>query len=235
MLQIKDLCVSYGKVEALHKVSLNIKEGEIVCIIGSNGAGKTTTLNTISGLNTRSAGSITFKGEELPSNPSQIAKQGIIQIPEGRKIFPSLSVKENLLLGAYTLPRAKIKGLMANVFDLFPRLAERQNQRGGTLSGGEQQMLAIGRGLMAEPKLMLLDEPSLGLAPLIVKEIFDFLKQRNKDTGLTMLIVEQNAKVALRIADRAYILETGNIVMEGNAKDLASDPKVVEAYFGGAK
>ena len=233
MLKIQNLCVGYGRVEVLHHIQLEVRAGEIVCIIGANGAGKTTLLNTISGLNKHEKNTVLFRGQELSADPASVAKQRVIQVPEGRKIFPSLSVRENLILGGYTTPKQRIKPLIESVFELFPILGTRQKQRAGTLSGGEQQMLAIGRGLMAEPELLLLDEPSLGLAPLVVKEIFDFLKKRNQETGLPMLIVEQNAKVALRIADRAYILETGNIVMEGPAAETARDQRVIDAYFGG--
>ena len=233
MLKIQNLRVRYGVIEALHDVSLEVNAGEVVTLIGSNGAGKTTTLGAISGLLPLAGGSIEFQNRDLSSiAPHLRVAMGLVQVPEGRRIFSTMSVSENLDLGAYTrADKAGIKADLDEVFALFPRLAQRKNQLAGTMSGGEQQMLAVGRALMSRPKLLLLDEPSLGLAPLLVKEIFGVVK-RIRERGVTVLLVEQNAHMALEIADRAYVLETGNLIMEGEAKQLARDPRVKAAYLG---
>ena len=232
-LELRDLRVSYGKVEALHGISVHVEQGEIVTILGANGAGKTTTLTTISGLRKPSGGSILFQGRPLHTIPShEIVRLGITQSPEGRRVFGTLSVRENLDLGAFT---SKDRGRSAKIrkwiFDLFPRLAEREGQLAGTLSGGEQQMLAIARALMADPKVLLLDEPSLGLAPLLVRSIFDSVRKINRQ-GVTVLLIEQNANMALKIADLAYVLETGNITMSGTGAELLANEKIKEAYLG---
>lgn len=234
MLHVKDINVFYGAIHAIKDISFQVNEGEIVTLIGANGAGKSTTLKTISGLTKPKSGSILYKDVNLSVLPSfEIVKQGISQVPEGRRIFANMSVKENLEMGAYQRKdRAGINHDIDHVYDLFPRLKERQNQMAGTLSGGEQQMLATGRGLMSRPKLLLLDEPSMGLAPLLVKEIFEIIKAINKD-GTTILLVEQNAHMALSIAHRAYVLETGKIVLEGPAAELAQNEQVKKAYLGG--
>ena len=233
MLSIRNLRVRYGPIEALHDVSLEVNRGEVVTLIGSNGAGKTTTLGAVSGLLPLASGTILFDGQDITKlPPHKRVPLGLVQVPEGRRIFGSMSVAENLDLGAYArTDRAALKGELEEIYALFPRLAERKNQAAGTMSGGEQQMLAVGRALMSRPKLLLLDEPSLGLAPLLVKEIFAVVR-RIRDAGVTVLLVEQNAHKALEIADRAYVLETGHISMSGNAKDLASDPRIKEAYLG---
>lgn len=233
-LELRDLRVSYGKVEALHGISVHVEQGEIVTILGANGAGKTTTLTTISGLRKPSGGSILFQGRPLHTIPShEIVRLGITQSPEGRRVFGTLSVRENLDLGAFT---SKDRGRSAKIrkwiFDLFPRLAEREGQLAGTLSGGEQQMLAVGRALMSRPDLVMLDEPSLGLAPLLVREIFDIILKINAE-GKTVLLVEQNALAALSIAHYAYVLEVGRVVAEAPGQELLKDPKVKEAYLGG--
>lgn len=233
MLKIENLRVSYGQIEVLHGVSLHIDKGKIICVLGANGAGKTTLLNTISGINKIKEGSILFEGEALASIPHMIAKRGIIQVPEGRKIFAGLTVKENLIAGAYlTKDKEQIKSDIDRMYQMFPRLKEREKQQGGTLSGGEQQMLAIARGLMSHPKLLLLDEPSLGLAPSIVKEVFKTIEMIKAD-GMTILLVEQNAKKALSICDYAYVLRNGKVVMEGSGKDLINDEEVQKIYLGG--
>jgi len=233
MLEVNDLNVFYGAIHALQGVSFHVNEGEIVTLIGANGAGKSTTLRTISGLLRPRQGSITFQGQNLIKvSAPQIVSMGIVQVPEGRKIFAPLTVRENLEMGAYTRKDAgAIKESMQRVFSSFPRLQERINQPGGTLSGGEQQMLAMGRGMMAGPKLLLLDEPSMGLAPMLVEEIFRIIEQINKQ-GTSILLVEQNAAMALAIADRAYVLETGTVALEGPAKELLQNPQVKEAYLG---
>lgn len=233
LLEVNDLNVFYGAIHALQGISFHVNEGEIVTLIGANGAGKSTTLKTISGLLRPRRGNILFQGQELihVSAPSIVA-MGIVQVPEGRKIFAPLTVRENLELGAYSRSDSKeIHGSMERVFASFPRLQERLSQPGGTLSGGEQQMLAMGRGMMAEPKLLLLDEPSMGLAPLLVEEIFRIIEEINKE-GTSILLVEQNAAMALSIADRAYVLETGNVVLEGPAEELLENPQVKAAYLG---
>ena len=233
MLVIENLSVHYGVIQALHEINLEIARGEIVTLIGSNGAGKTTTLGALSGLLKPSGGKITFENRDLSSiAPHQRVPLGLVQVPEGRRIFSAMSVSENLDLGAYTRSdKDEIARDLAEVFALFPRLAERKNQAAGTMSGGEQQMLAVGRALMSRPQLLLLDEPSLGLAPLLVKEIFGVVK-RIRERGVTVLLVEQNANLALEIADRAYVLETGRIVMSGAARQIAGDPRVKAAYLG---
>jgi len=234
MLKLNDVHTSYGPIEVLKGISLEVKEGEIVTIIGANGAGKTTTLMTICGINKTQKGSIIFNGNNIENFPThQIVALGISQAPEGRRIFPRLTVKENLEMGAFT--RTDKKNFTADlerVFNLFPILKERQNQKGGTLSGGEQQMLAIARALMAKPKLLLLDEPSLGLAPLVVSKIFEVIRELNK-SGTTILVVEQNARMVLQIAHRGYVMELGRIMMSDTARSLLHNPKIIEAYLGG--
>lgn len=234
MLEIKDLHVRYGMIEAIKGISFEVRDGEIVTLIGSNGAGKTTTMHAISGLLTPASGSIKLDGVELTKTSNyKIVSMGLAQVPEGRRVFAQQTVEENLLLGAYTRKdKEGIEKDLAHVYDLFPRLLERKKQAAGTLSGGEQQMLAMGRALMSKPKILLLDEPSMGLSPLLVKEIFHIIQDINKD-GTTILLVEQNAKMALSIADRAYALETGKIILEGTGAELASSEEVRKAYLGG--
>ncbi|WP_067177037.1 ABC transporter ATP-binding protein [Microtetraspora niveoalba] len=233
LLEIKDIHVHYGKIEALKGVSLEVGEGEIVTLIGANGAGKTTTLKTISGLRNLSSGSIVFDGKDISRLPGhKRVLVGIGQSPEGRGVFPGMTVTENLLMGAYAR-RGDFSKDLDEVFELFPRLAERKNQHGGTMSGGEQQMVAIGRALMSKPKVLLLDEPSMGLAPMLVAQIFSIIKRIN-ERGTTVLLVEQNAQQALQLAHRAYVLETGTVVKSAPAADLLDDPQVREAYLGGA-
>lgn len=234
MLTINDINVFYGAIHAIKGVSLEVNEGEIVTLIGANGAGKSTILRTISGLLKPKTGSIQFEGQEIAGMPAhEIVKTGISQVPEGRRIFAEMSVLENLELGAFTRKdKDGIKTDMELVFDRFPRLKERIGQLAGTLSGGEQQMLAMGRALMSRPRLLLLDEPSMGLAPLLIKEIFAIIQDINK-TGTTVLLVEQNANMALSIAHRAYVLETGRITLSGDAKELAASDEVRKAYLGG--
>ncbi len=234
MLKITDLHVHYGGIHALKGVSLEVPQGKIVTLIGANGAGKSSTLRAISGLVKNKKGSITYNGRELISeDPVEIVKAGIVMSPEGRRIFPHLTVTENLMLGAYSrTDKAAIEKDMAWVLELFPRMRERREQRGGTLSGGEQQMLAVGRALMSAPKVLMLDEPSLGLAPLLVKDVFEIIKTINA-MGMTVLLVEQNAYAALKVAHYAYVLETGTIVLEGTGEELAADRRVCEAYLGG--
>jgi len=234
MLKVENLQVYYGAIHALQGISFNLEKGEIVALIGANGAGKSTALNTISGILRPQEGSVVFEGQEIHEVPPQdIVRKGVIQVPEGRKIFSRMTVTENLEMGAYTqTDHATISRDMEAVFARFPRLRERRNQLGGTLSGGEQQMLAIGRGLMAHPTLLLLDEPSMGLSPILVEQIFDIIQDINEQ-GTSILLVEQNAQMALAIADRAYVLETGKIVMQGTGDNLLKDPSVIEAYLGG--
>jgi branched-chain amino acid transport system ATP-binding protein len=234
MLKVEDINVFYGTIQALRGISFEVKEGEIVTLIGANGAGKTTTLRTLSGLMHPKAGTITFLGQNiLKCDPSKIVEMGLCHVPEGRRIFANLTVLENLEMGAYTRKDTKnLKDDYEMVFQRFPRLKERIKQIGGTLSGGEQQMLAMGRALMARPKLLVLDEPSMGLAPLFVSEIFSIIKDINK-TGTTVLLVEQNANMALSIANRAYVIETGKINLSGDARQLAASPEVRKAYLGG--
>lgn len=234
MLEIKDIHVYYGAIHAIKGVSLTVRQGEIVTLIGSNGAGKSTTLRTVSGLLKPKEGDILFEGESIAGRPAQeIVKAGISQVPEGRRIFANMTVLENLELGAFTRDDADgVEADMNMVFERFPRLQERKSQAAGTLSGGEQQMLAMGRALMSRPRLLLLDEPSMGLAPLLIREIFNIIVDINK-TGTTVLLVEQNANMALSIAHRAYVLETGRIALSGDAKELAASEEVRKAYLGG--
>lgn len=233
LLQVENLHVAYGAIKALRGISFHIDEGEVVTLIGANGAGKSTTLRTISGLLRPTEGDVRYRGESLVRTPPErIVSLGICQVPEGRRIFPRLTVQENLEMGAYTRSEPQeIQESMERVFASFPRLKERLNQRGGTLSGGEQQMLAMGRGLMSRPSLLLLDEPSMGLAPILVEEIFEIIRRINSE-GTSILLVEQNAAMALSVAHRGYVLETGSIVLEGTAQELARDPQVQAAYLG---
>ncbi|MGE5252527.1 MAG: ABC transporter ATP-binding protein [Planctomycetaceae bacterium] len=232
MIEVKEITVRYGGITALDRVSLAIPDGKMISIVGANGAGKSTTINAISGMVPLSGGEIIFEGRRLATSPHRIARQGVVQVPEGRKIFSSITVKENLLLGAYMIhDRKRIEENLKKVYRTFPILEERQVQAGGTLSGGEQQMLAIARGLMSEPRTLLLDEPSLGLAPLMVLGIFKMIETLHRD-GLTILLVEQNAQKALTIADYAYVLETGRMVAQGEGKKIAEDPVVKKAYLG---
>jgi branched-chain amino acid transport system ATP-binding protein len=231
LLELQDVVVRYGAVEALKGISLTVNEGEVVTLLGSNGAGKTTTLRTISGLHAPASGALLLDGKPLAGVPAhEIAALGIRHVPEGRRVFPRMSVEENLEMGAYR-DRKNLSSDTERVFALFPRLLERRHQQGGTLSGGEQQMLAIGRALMGRPRVLLLDEPSMGLAPLIVQTIFEIIKQVN-DEGVTVLVVEQNAAQALRLADRGYVLETGSMAMSGKASDLLVDDRVRQVYLG---
>ena len=233
LLAIENLSVHYGAIQALHGVSIAVESGEIVTLIGANGAGKSTTLRAVSGLVKPSGGTITFDGKSLAGMaPHKILRRGLAQVPEGRGIFPNLTVDENLDLGAFARKdRKNVAGDRQRVFDLFPRLKERLDQRAGTLSGGEQQMLAIGRALLARPRLLLLDEPSLGLAPQLVQTIFKIIREINA-SGTTIFLVEQNAHMALRVAHRAYVLEVGSVVMQGDAKQLAASDEVKKAYLG---
>ncbi|HCP14178.1 MAG TPA: ABC transporter ATP-binding protein [Peptococcaceae bacterium] len=234
MLEIKDMHVYYGAIHAIKGISLTVPEGKIVTLIGANGAGKSTTLKTISGLLRPKEGDILYNGESITHwSTRKIVEKGLVQVPEGRRIFADMSVKENLEMGAFLQKdKAWIKATEAKVFEKFPRLKERIGQLSGTMSGGEQQMLAIGRGMMANPKMLLLDEPSMGLAPLLVKEIFSIIREVNQ-SGITILLVEQNANMALSIADYAYVLETGKITLEGPAQELAASEEVRKAYLGG--
>ncbi len=234
MLEVKEIDVYYGAIHALKKMSLEVEQGSIVTLIGANGAGKTTTLKTISGILRPKSGTVTYKGTEITKvAPEKIVSMGISQVPEGRRVFQTMSVLENLEMGAYLRKDKKeILNDMENVFVRFPRLKERRKQMAGTLSGGEQQMLAIGRALMTRPELMLMDEPSMGLAPLLVKEIFEIIKDINS-RGTTILLVEQNANMALSIADKAYVIETGEIVLQGSAEQLMKSEEVKKAYLGG--
>ena len=233
MLEIKDLEVCYGVIRAIKGISFEVNQGEVIALIGANGAGKTTILHTITGLVPAKSGSILFEGKELTKMPAhKIVSMGMAHVPEGRRIFQQLSVLENLKLGAYTRKdKNEISQSLKMVYERFPRLEERKNQVAGTLSGGEQQMLAMGRALMSKPRIILMDEPSMGLSPLLVTEIFDIIKVIS-ESGTTVLLVEQNAKKALSIADRGYVLETGRIVLEGNAKDLLDNEQVKKAYLG---
>ena len=233
MLEIRDLNVHYGAIHALKGISLTVGDGELVSLIGANGAGKTTTLHTISGLLKATSGSITLDGADLQKVPANtIINLGLAHVPEGRHVFASMTVEENLKMGAYTLRDAKrVAANMEKVYGHFPRLQERRRQLAGTLSGGEQQMLATGRALMTDPKMVLMDEPSMGLSPILVKEIFKIIRELH-ESGITILLVEQNAKMALSVSDRAYVLETGSISMEGPAAQLAEDDRVRKAYLG---
>lgn len=234
LLEVRRLFVSYGAIRALKGISFDVAKGEIISLIGSNGAGKTTTLHAISNIIKKESGEVLFKGEDITRlAPDQIVRRGLIQVPEGRRIFANLTVKENLEMGAFTRKdKLGIKSDMEHVYELFPRLKERVKQEAGTLSGGEQQMLAMGRALMSKPELLLLDEPSMGLAPILVDEIFDIIQKINKD-GTTILLVEQNAYKAMQIASRVYILETGLISASGSAAEMIKDPAVQKAYLGG--
>lgn len=233
MLEVKDLNVYYGMIQALKGISFEVNEGEVIALIGANGAGKTTTLHAITGLIPAKSGSITFEGADIRKTPGhKIVSMGMAHVPEGRRVFAQLSVYENLKMGAYTRKdKEEIKETLEMVYKRFPRLEERKNQLAGTLSGGEQQMLAMGRALMSHPKMIVMDEPSMGLSPIYVNEIFQIIKDVSAD-GVTVLLVEQNAKKALSIADRAYVLETGNIILEGDAKELMNDESVKKAYLG---
>lgn len=234
LLEVENLKVNYGAIRALKGISFTVKKGEIISLIGSNGAGKTTTLHSVSNLIKKAGGRVVFNGEDITSlSADKIVARHLIHIPEGRRIFANMTVKENLEMGAFLrTDKAGIKRDMEHVFELFPRLHERLRQYAGTLSGGEQQMLAMGRGIMAQPELLLLDEPSMGLAPILVDEIFEIVQKINKE-GTTILLVEQNAFKAMSIANRVYILETGEIASSGNSQDMINDPAVKKAYLGG--
>lgn len=233
MLEVKDLEVYYGVIQAIKGISFEVNKGEVIALIGANGAGKTTILHTVTGLLSPKRGSVVFEGKEITKVPAhKIVSMGMAHVPEGRRVFAELSVYENLKMGAYTRKDKKeIEESLANVYKRFPRLEERKNQMAGTLSGGEQQMLAMGRALMSKPKIILMDEPSMGLSPIMVNEIFDIIRAVS-ESGTTVLLVEQNAKKALSIADRAYVLETGNIVLEGKAEDLLENDSIKKAYLG---
>ena len=231
MLTIENLSYSYGKIKAIDNISLSVNEGEVYSIVGANGAGKSTLMKLIAGVMRPSSGSITYKGAPLPKTTHQVVRSGIMLVPEGRWIFPNLSVKENLLVGGYVQNKANNHEQMERMFEMFPRLKERRNQRAGTLSGGEQQMLAIGRGLMSRPSLLLLDEPSLGLAPLIVNDIFRII-QEIRETGITILLVEQNARKAISIADRVTLLQTGVVVQTATKEEISKNSSIIDAYLG---
>ena len=231
MLEIKNLSVSYGHIVALDDVSFKVENGTIVSIIGSNGAGKSTLLNTISAVVKRKSGEILMDGEELPVVAHKVVRQGVVQVPEGRRVFPGLTVTENLIMGGSRISAAEAKKKIPDMYKLFPRLDERKNQMAGTLSGGEQQMLAIAKGLMADPKILLLDEPSLGLAPIIVNQVFEIIKTIN-ERGITVLLVEQNANKAMAISDYTYVLENGKIASEGPSKELLSNADIRKSYLG---
>ena len=232
LLSVENLHVYYGAIHAVKDVSLHVQEGEIVTLIGANGAGKSTVLNTISGLLKPRSGKIQFMDHNVTGvAPNKIVQTGLVQCPEGRRVFARMNVEENLEMGAYTRPNGKFDENLEHVYELFPRLKERRTQVSGTLSGGEQQMLAVGRGLMSRPKVLMMDEPSLGLAPLVVQGIFDIIREINRQ-GVTILLIEQNANMALKIADLAYVLETGTITMSGTGAELLADEKVKEAYLG---
>ena len=233
MLHVNDIHVYYGAIHAIKGVSFEVKEGEIVTLIGANGAGKSTILKTVSGLLHPKVGEISFQGQNLAKiPPDKIVTRGLAQVPEGRRVFLRMSVEENLEMGAYTQPKGSFEADLARVYDTFPRLKERRKQEAGTLSGGEQQMLAMGRALMSHPKLLMLDEPSMGLAPILVEQIFDIIRELHKD-GTTILLVEQNARAALAIADRGYVLETGRITATGTGAELLASPAIKKAYLGG--
>ena len=233
MLKVENANVYYGKIHALKDISLEVNEGEIVALIGANGAGKSTTLKTISGLLRSKTGSITLFDENIShAEAHKLVSKGMAHVPEGRRIFLQMTVLENLQMGAYTTKPGEVDALIKDVFERFPRLKHRKNQIGGTLSGGEQQMLAMGRALMSKPKLLMLDEPSMGLAPILVKQIFDIIKELH-EAGTTILLVEQNAEMALKIADRAYVLESGRIVLSGKGSELAQSDAIKKAYLGG--
>ncbi len=233
LLKVDDIHVYYGSIHAIKGVSFEVNEGEIVTLIGANGAGKSTTLNTVSGLLKPRSGNVEFEGQSLLGVPAhKTVSHGMALCPEGRRVFLQMSVQENLEMGGYTRPASEIQDSLEDVYQRFPRLKERYKQTAGTLSGGEQQMLAMGRAMMSKPKLLMLDEPSMGLAPILVEQIFDIIKELHR-AGTTILLVEQNAQVALSIADRAYVLETGKISMSGSAKELLNDERVQKAYLGG--
>mgnify|MGYP004570002613 CR=1 FL=1 len=235
LLKVENLEVFYGGIQALHGINMEVRQGEIVSIIGANGAGKSTLLRSIAGDKEIKRGSIHFQGQPLPKRPYHVAERGVVLVPEGRRIFANLSVKENLAIGAFTERDKKaIHSRYEEVFSLFPRLKERINQPAGTMSGGEQQMLAVGRALMARPKLIMMDEPSLGLAPLVVKDIFNIIKTIN-ESGITVLLIEQNANMALKIADYGFVIETGNIILSGTGEELLKNESVKEAYLGKSK
>ena len=231
MLEVKNISVSYGHVDALHNVNIQVPTGKIVSVIGANGAGKTSLVNTISGLVKPTTGEIVFNGEVLPKASHKIVGKGVVQVPEGRKVFAGLSVQENLIMGSSKLKKP-FKEKEAEIYEMFPILGQRKSQQAGTLSGGEQQMLAMGRALMSNPKLLMLDEPSMGLAPILVEQIFDIIKNLHK-AGTTILLVEQNAQAALSVADRGYVLETGKIVTTGTGAELLASPAIKKAYLGG--
>ena len=233
MLEVKDLEVYYGMIQAIKGISFEVNQGEVIALIGANGAGKTTTLHTITGLLSPKKGSVLFEGQDITKVPAhKIVSMGMAHVPEGRRVFSQLSVYENLKLGAYTRKdKSNIDKELQSIYERFPRLAERKNQLAGTFSGGEQQMLAMGRALMSKPSIVLMDEPSMGLSPILVNEIFDIIESISK-SGTTVLLVEQNAKKALSIADRAYVLETGKVVLEGDAKDLLENDSIKKAYLG---
>lgn len=233
MLEVKDLEVYYGMIQAIKGISFHVEQGEVIALIGANGAGKTTTLHTVTGLLSAKKGQVLFEGNDITKIPAhKIVSMGMAHVPEGRRVFAELSVYENLKMGAYTRKdKNEIEESLKNIYKRFPRLEERKNQMAGTLSGGEQQMLAMGRALMSRPKIILMDEPSMGLSPIMVNEIFDIIRSVS-ESGTTVLLVEQNAKKALSIADRAYVLETGKIVLEGNAKELLEDDSIKKAYLG---
>ena len=232
-LEVRNLEVSYGGIRAIHGISLRVDQGEIVSVIGANGAGKSTLLKTIASSKKPSGGSVLFQGQPIPTDAHKVVRTGITLVPEGRRIFSPLTVRENLLAGAYTRTgKEEMERSMEDVFSLFPRLKERLKQRGGTLSGGEQQMLAVGRALMSRPKLLMLDEPSLGLAPIVYEAMFDVFLRLNEEMGMTILLVEQNAILALEMSDRAYVLATGQVSLEGKGEDLLEDPRVQASYLG---
>mgnify|MGYP000211766186 CR=1 FL=1 len=233
MLEVKGINVFYGLIHALRDVSFEVNEGEVVALIGANGAGKTTTLHTITGLLPSKSGTVTFEGKDITHKPGHsIVRLGMSHVPEGRRVFAGLTVAENLRMGAYTRPKNEIPESLKMVYERFPRLEERKNQAAGTLSGGEQQMLAMGRALMSNASMLMLDEPSMGLSPLLVQEIFDIIQNIHKE-GMTILLVEQNAQMALSVADRAYVLETGRVVMDGTGAELLTNERVRSAYLGG--
>ncbi len=236
MLEVTDLVVHYGGICALDRVNLHVDQGEFVAVIGANGAGKSTLMRTLCAVKPFTSGTIMFKGQPLRKEASLVVRDGMTLVPEGRRVFAPLSVYENLMAGAYTRSNKKeINKTLEEVYELFPRLKERLHQRGGTLSGGEQQMLAVGRALMSKPQILLLDEPSLGLAPIIIDNMFQTIQRLNRELGLTILVVEQNATLALEICDRAYVLETGQIRMEGRGEDLLHDERVMKSYLGATK
>ena len=233
MLKVDNINVYYDNIHVIKNLSFDVNDGEIVTLIGANGAGKSTTLKTISGILRPKTGTIVFENEEIQSlAPHKIVSKGLVQVPEGRRMFQNLTVEENLEMGAYTLPKGEISDMIEDIFTRFPRLKERRKQVAGTLSGGEQQMLAMGRGLMSRPKLLMLDEPSMGLAPLLVDQVFDIISEMHA-AGVTILLVEQNASMALQVADRGYVLETGKVVLYGSGKELSESEQVKKAYLGG--